>query len=138
MSRAKPASAEVSPGSVALRYREPPATPTASSRSAASTPRIRRAGRDCGSNSAACLWLARVLRLQVVRGGAGRGDEAAAGACGALLEGGVLLESLDELVDARVAGLLHLELVTPGLQRDRLVEARIGAHQHVVGAADLL
>ena len=44
----------------------------------------------------------------------------------------------DELVDPRVVGVGQLELVPPRLQRDRLVEARVGRHQRVGLVLDLL
>src|SRR5262249_31452667 len=42
----------------------------------------------------------------------------------------------DELLDRRIVGESRLQLVAPGLQRDRLVEPRIRAHEHVRLVAD--
>src|SRR3954447_25647911 len=117
------------------------AVPVTSRSTATSTARGRRARPGRCSNtigSVALLRGGRGVLAEVTRRGAGLGDDVAAGAGGAGLEAGVLAERLDELVDAAVAGLVDLQLEAPGLQRDRLVEALVGAHHHVVLAADLL
>src|SRR6266536_5152561 len=76
--------------------------------------------------------------LEVTWRGAGLGDDCAGGARRARFLGRDLAEGLDELVYAAVAGLVDLELIAPGLHRDRLVEARERAHPHEVVALDLL
>src|SRR4051794_9748199 len=89
-------------------------------------------------HAALLLLVLAALRVEVVRGGTGLGDERAGRAGRLLLFGRHLAQRLDELVDAGIAGLVDLELVTPGLYRDRLVEGGERAHQREVVAADLL
>src|SRR3954471_1926161 len=87
---------------------------------------------------AALLLVLTALRVEVVRRRTGLGDERAGRAGRLLLLGRHLTQRLDELVDARVARLVDLELVAPGLYRDRPVQAGERAHQREVVAADLL
>src|SRR4051812_42399047 len=105
------------------------ATPVTRRRTAASTPRVRRARRESSADTglfAAHLGCRAVL-AQVVGHGAGFGDDVAAGAGGAGLEAGVLAQRLDEVVDPAVAGVVDLQLVAPGLDGDRLVQVRVRA-----------
>src|SRR4051794_20419670 len=76
--------------------------------------------------------------LGAAAGGHRTGGGVAARADGARFHRGVQAEVLDERVDPRVVDVVELELVAPDLQRDVVVEADDGRHQHVVLALDLL
>ena len=126
MSRAKPASAECSPGSVSRGVSHPAAYPMSTHATAATT-----ASDDLAVASP--LVSQRAQRSYCPGGRSsgvsdGVGDAAAAAA--PRLLGGVLPQRVDELVDPPVVGVVDLELVAPRLQRDRLVQARVRAHQH--------
>src|SRR5215207_4367703 len=142
MSLAKPASADASRGCRGSATNTPVPKPTAS----ASTP-TRIATNAAMARGLSVGWTApdealsatgrRGLALR--RGGRlGPGGGLTGRAAGARFDAGGPGEAADELGDPLVTGLVELELEAPRLQRDRLVQARVRAHQREVLAADLL
>src|SRR5262245_57994772 len=105
MSRAKPASAESSPGAVSWGASQPIPNPSTSPSTSVADARIQVKRSDCS--------VARATG-QVPRGGPGHGDGGAAD--GGVLEGGVDPQGLDEVVDPAVGGVVDLQLVAPRLQ----------------------
>src|SRR5205823_405050 len=104
--------------------------------------RARRAAARVAARHAAGRVATRLVLVlggrQVERLSAGLGDVATRRADRARLLGRDLAQCLDELVDARVAGLVDLELVTPCLEGDRLVQVGERTHQREIVALDLL
>src|SRR5262245_43672423 len=139
MSRRKPASGLVSPGTPAVRVarKVPPAPrrrPAMSSAASQATPKRKSRG-GAGTAVSAAPGDVVTLMSAVLRCGAHRGDAVGAGRSG--LDRGVLPERLDELVDPRVVDRVDLELVAPRLQGHILVEVGDRAHQGVGLALDL-
>src|SRR5690606_22360602 len=143
MSRAKPASAECSSGTSGRAVTDPITKPSSRHATAARAPAmifvVRGERRDSTIQSSrrpgeACRLLAHAV-AQIERSVAAFGDAAAADGSG--LDRRVLPKGIDKGVDPGVVGTVDLELVTPRLQRDRHVEARVRAHHHVRAVAHL-
>src|SRR5688500_13907990 len=110
MSRAKPASAEVSPGWLSRVSTRPAVSPSTS----AAIKQITRPGHERGSR---LLLLATEFLLNLLFGQrlvADRRHTATTGGVGLL--GGVLSQGIDEVCDAAVVRVVELELISPSLQ----------------------